>query len=131
MDAAGVGEVTDGTFADLVYASELPVLVDYTAEWCAPGRQQEPILAELARAYAGRLRFLRLDTGTNPVSPAQLQVTHLPTLQFFADGALTRTVRGARPKADLIRLIEGQLEADLPLNHVPTNHVPAKDECDE
>ncbi|WP_169515886.1 thioredoxin family protein [Granulicoccus phenolivorans] len=125
MDAAAVDEVTDDTFADLVLGSPLPVLVDYTADWCAPGRQQEPVLAELARAYAGRMRFLRLDTALNPASPADHQVTHLPTIQIYADGALTHTVRGARPKAELIRVIEDHLDPDRP------SHVPAKDECDE
>lgn len=102
-------EVDDSTFEQVVLRADQPVLVEYDADWCSPCKQQAPIVAELAQAYAGRMHFVRLDTGDNPITPATHFVKALPTLQIFRDGQLVSTIKGSRTKAMLIAAIEEQL----------------------
>lgn len=104
-----VVEVTDSTFEPVVLRSERPVLVDYWADWCAPCRQLEPILEELATEHSGRVTFARLDANANPVTPAERQVLGLPTLQLWVGGELVTQLRGSRTKAQLLAVLADHL----------------------
>ena len=95
-------DVTDATFADEVLKSDIPVLVDYWADWCAPCRQIAPIIDELARTYEGRVKFVKVDTNANPVTPADQLVRGLPTLQLFVNGEVVESLQGAKPKTCLL-----------------------------
>lgn len=103
---AAVGEVTDATFAAQVLQSSKPVLVDYWADWCAPCKQIAPILEELAQQYGDRMTFVKMDTNANLVTPAQMGIMGLPTLQVFVNGVVAKSVTGAKPKGALIKLVE-------------------------
>ncbi|MEV4437432.1 thioredoxin [Streptomyces sp. NPDC049577] len=100
---AAVTVVTDDTFEDEVLASELPVLVEFTAAWCGPCRQIAPVLKELATEEAGRLRIVEIDVDTNPRTQAAYNVLSMPTLMLFRAGEPVKSLVGARPKARLLR----------------------------
>jgi len=101
--------VTDATFASEVLGSDLPVLVDYWADWCNPCKQLSPIIDELAAQYAGRMKFFKLDADANSQIPLQQGVMALPTLQIFVGGELVASVQGGKTKGALIKLIEEHL----------------------
>ncbi|MFN3970058.1 MAG: thioredoxin [Gemmobacter sp.] len=100
MGAATVA-VTDATFDKEVRQSDIPVVVDFWAEWCGPCRQIGPALEELATEYAGRVKIVKVNVDENPDSPAQLGVRGIPALFLFKDGQVVSNKVGAAPKAAL------------------------------
>lgn len=98
--------VTDATFASEVLRSDKPVLVDFWAEWCAPCRKVEPLLEEIATEMAGKVSIVKLNIDENPETARAYRVMSVPTLTVFRGGEPVNSVAGARPKGDLIRLIE-------------------------
>jgi thioredoxin 1 len=96
-----VVSVTDATFAEEVLQSDLPVLVDFTADWCAPCRMISPILVELASEEAGRLKIVSVDVDMNPQTQSKYQVMSMPTLMVFQAGQPIKSLVGARPKKRL------------------------------
>ena len=95
--------VTDRTFADEVIASPLPVMLDCWATWCAPCGAMAPILEDLARTYAGRLKVAKLNVDQNPMTASRYSVMSLPTLLFFRDGKVMDTAAGALPRQAIER----------------------------
>ncbi|MEU3984740.1 thioredoxin domain-containing protein [Streptomyces sp. NPDC026672] len=102
IKAAGVTEVTDADFADEVLGSALPVLVEFTADWCPPCRQMGPVLAALAEEYGDRLKVVQLDVDTNPLTTNAHKVLSMPTFLVFRGGEPVRSMVGARPKRRLL-----------------------------
>ncbi|PZT68519.1 thiol reductase thioredoxin [Streptomyces sp. SW4] len=98
----GVDEVTDADFATEVLGAELPVLVEFTADWCPPCRQMGPVLGALAAQEAGRLRVVQLDVDANPVTTNAYKVLSMPTFMVFSGGEPVRSMVGARPKRRLL-----------------------------
>ncbi|MGW3955020.1 thioredoxin family protein [Streptomyces sp. NPDC004752] len=98
----GVAEVTDGDFTAEVIESDLPVLVEFTADWCPPCRQMGPVLGALAAETAGRLKVVQLDVDTNPVTTNAYKVLSMPTFMVFRDGEPVRAMVGARPRRRLL-----------------------------
>ncbi|MGE5829553.1 MAG: thioredoxin [Micromonosporaceae bacterium] len=101
--------VTDATFMRDVLQSDKPVLVDFWAEWCAPCRKVEPLLNELAVEMADKVEIVKLNIDENPETAMAYRVMSVPTLTIFKDGQPVQSVAGARPKGDLLRLIESAL----------------------
>jgi len=93
--------ITDATFADEVLKSDLPVLVDYWADWCAPCRQLAPVVEELSKQYDGRMKFCSMDTNVNRATPAAQDIRALPTIQIFQRGELVNVIVGAVTKMKL------------------------------
>ena len=101
--------VTDATFDAEVRKSNLPVVVDFWAEWCGPCRMIGPALEELSAEYAGRVKIVKVNVDENPQSPATLGVRGIPALFLFKDGAVVSNKIGAAPKASLASWIESAL----------------------
>lgn len=93
--------VTDDTFDAEVRNSDVPVVVDFWAEWCGPCKQIGPALEELSVEYAGKIKIAKINVDDNPNSPAQLGVRGIPALFLFKDGEIVSNKTGAAPKASL------------------------------
>ncbi len=103
--------VTDATFSSQVLQSPLPVLVDFWAPWCGPCRIISPIVEELGRQYAGKLRVAKVNTDENPMHAGQLGIMGIPTLIFFKNGREVDRVVGVVPKATLTSRAERVLSS--------------------
>lgn len=98
--------VTDDSFEQDVLQSELPVLVDYWAEWCGPCKMIAPILEEIVSDYAGKLKIAKLNIDENSVIPPKYGIRGIPTLMIFKDGDIEATKVGALSKSQLTAFID-------------------------
>jgi thioredoxin 1 len=105
--------VTDDTFRTEVLESDVPVLVDFWADWCGPCRMVAPVLEELSEEYAGRLKIAKLDTEANPATTAAYGVTSIPLLNVYRGGELVRSIVGARPKRSIAEEIDAVLDGTV------------------
>ena len=101
--------VTDDSFQQDVLGSDMPVLVDFWAEWCGPCRMIAPALEELSEELAGRVTVAKLNIDENPDAPAKYGVRGIPTMILFKDGAPAATKVGAEPKSRIQSWLEGSL----------------------
>jgi thioredoxin 1 len=100
--AQGVTEVTDADFAGQVLGADLPVLVEFTADWCPPCRQMAPVLSALAAEESGRLKVVQLNVDHNPGTTNAYKVLSMPTFMVFQGGEPVKSMVGARPKRRLL-----------------------------
>ena len=101
-----VSEVSDGSFEREVLGSDVPVVLDFWAEWCPPCRALAPTFEELARQYAGRVRFLKLNVDENAQVPQRFGIKGIPTLVFFDGGREVERIVGAAGKDALARVVD-------------------------
>lgn len=101
--------VTDDTFDTEVRQSDVPVVVDFWAEWCGPCKMIGPALEELAAEYEGKVKIAKVNVDENPNSPAQLGVRGIPALFLFKNGEVVSNKTGAAPKAALKGWIEDSI----------------------
>ena len=106
---ASVAEVSDNTFKHEVLEAALPVLVDFWAPWCAPCRAIAPIVDELAKEYAGRVKFVKMNVDDNQLTPSRYGVMGIPNLIVFREGKVREQVVGVVPKARLAEAVEKAL----------------------
>ena len=97
---------TDATFDAIVKESDLPVVVDFWAEWCGPCKQIGPSLEELSTEMEGKIKVVKVDVDSNPTAAAALGVRGIPALFLFKDGQVISNKTGAAPKAALKSWIE-------------------------
>lgn len=98
--------ITDKSFELEVLKSDIPVLVDFWATWCAPCRAIAPIIEEMAETYAGKIKVAKMDVDENPSTPGKYGVRGIPTLILFKKGEVIDQVVGAVPKNQIKGFIE-------------------------
>ncbi|HRQ58068.1 MAG TPA: thioredoxin TrxA [Azoarcus taiwanensis] len=101
--------VTDANFDSEVIQEQLPVLVDYWAEWCGPCKMIAPILDDVAKEYAGKLKVAKLNIDENQETPAKFGIRGIPTLMLFKGGNVEATKVGALSKSQLTAFIDSNL----------------------
>ena len=101
--------VTDANFDAEVRNSEIPVVVDFWAEWCGPCKQIGPALEELSSELAGKVKIAKVNVDENPDAPSQMGVRGIPALFLFKDGQVVSNKIGAAPKAALANWIDSAI----------------------
>ncbi len=104
-------QLTDSTFDQEVIKSDKPVLVDLWAPWCGPCRALAPLVEELAKEYAGKVKVAKLNTDENQDTAVRYKVSAIPTLLFFKGGKLENQLVGVQPKARIKQVLDGMLTA--------------------
>ncbi len=104
-----IHHVTDGNFDSEVLQSQTPVLVDYWAEWCGPCKMIAPILDDVAKDYAGKLKVAKLNIDDNQETPAKYGIRGIPTLMLFKGGNSEATKVGALSKSQLTAFIDSNI----------------------
>ncbi|HYP68223.1 MAG TPA: thioredoxin TrxA [Thiobacillaceae bacterium] len=101
--------VSDATFEQEVLQAGLPVLVDYWADWCGPCKMISPVLDEVAREYAGRLKVCKLNIDENQGTPPKFGIRGIPTLMIFKNGNVEATKVGALSKSQLTAFVDSNI----------------------
>ena len=118
--AGGAAQVTPGkvvtatgkTFDQLVLKSDVPVLVDFWADWCAPCKAMAPTIEELAEQYSGLARVVKLNVEKHQKIAEAYDVRSIPTLMMFRDGEVLQTFIGAASKGELSKVISWALREE-------------------
>ena len=95
-------ELTEQDFNDFVAGSDVPVVVDFWAEWCGPCRLVHPELEKIATEYEGKVKVVKLNIDEAPSVAARYGIMSIPTIALFVDGDVRSQVVGARPKDDIV-----------------------------
>ena len=102
-------KVEDGDFKSTVLESDLPVVVDYWAEWCGPCKMIAPVLEEIAEDYAGKVKICKLNIDENDPTPPKYNIRGIPTLMLFKNGNVDATKVGALSKSQLTAFVDSNL----------------------
>jgi len=103
---ADVLEVTDATFDTEIMNSDIPAMVDFWAAWCGPCRMVAPVVEELAKEYAGKVKVAKLDVDQNRQTPIKFGIRNIPTIILFKGGEVAQTIIGAQPKSSIEKEIK-------------------------
>ena len=101
MEKDKLQEVTDSSFEDEVRKSTTPVIVDFWAPWCGPCKAVAPVLEQLAKEYAGKVKITKLNVDENPQTASRFSIRSIPTMMFFKNGKVINTLVGALPKTEI------------------------------
>ena len=99
-------QVTDNSFEADVLQAEMPVLVDFWAEWCGPCKQIAPALDEISKELSGKMTLAKINIDDNPEAPSKYGVRGIPTLMLFKGGEVAATKVGVLPKSKLKEWVE-------------------------
>ncbi|CAN1123769.1 Thioredoxin M-type, chloroplastic [Linum perenne] len=104
--AVDMPAVTDETWESLVLEAKGPVLVEFWAPWCGPCRMAHPVVAEISRQYAGKVKFFKMNTDDSPSTATRYGIRSIPTIIIFVDGVKRDAIIGAVPKTTLTATLE-------------------------
>ena len=107
--AAGVSEVTDATWESDVLGADMPVFVDFWAPWCGPCKMVAPVVEQLAEEYAGKVKFVKLNTDENQQVAMGYQIRSIPTLAIFNGGEPVQAMMGAAPLGHMKQFVDDSL----------------------
>ena len=107
--SGNIVNVTDASFEQDVLKSDVPVLVDYWAEWCGPCKMIAPVLEEIADEYEGKLKVCKLNIDENEQTPPKFNIRCIPTLMLFKNGNVDATKVGALSKSQLAAFLDSNL----------------------
>ncbi len=99
-------QITDANFEEEVLNSDVPVLVDYWAEWCGPCKAIAPVLEAVAPEYTGKVKIVKLNIDENPDTPPKYGIRSIPTLMLFKNGSVESTKIGGLNKAQLSEFLD-------------------------
>lgn len=106
---ADIQHVSDTSFETEVLNSDVPVLVDYWAEWCGPCKVIAPVLEEIASEYDGKMKVCKLDIDANEDTPPKYGIRGIPTLMLFKNGVVEATKVGALSKSQLTAFLDSNI----------------------
>ena len=106
---ADIQHVSDSSFETEVLNSDVPVLVDYWAEWCGPCKVIAPVLEEIADEYDGKMKVCKLDIDANEETPPKYGIRGIPTLMLFKNGSVEATKVGALSKSQLTAFLDSNM----------------------
>ena len=106
---ADIHHVSDESFDSEVLNSDVPVLVDYWAEWCGPCKVIAPVLVEIASEYNGKIKVCKLDIDANEATPPKYGIRGIPTLMLFKNGNVEATKVGALSKSQLTAFLDSNI----------------------
>ena len=109
MSSPAINHVTDDSFDPEVLKSDVPVLVDYWAEWCGPCKSIAPILEDVAKEYDGRLKIAKINVDENQQVPAKFGIRGIPKLMLFKNGNVEATRIGALSKSQLTAFLDSNI----------------------
>jgi len=109
---ANIPEVNETTFSDEVLTSQEPVLVDFSAVWCGPCKLLDPIVEQLAKDWAGKIKVVKLDVDNSPNIAMQFQVMGVPTLMLFVGGKSKERIVGYQPKDRILSKLDHYLPSN-------------------
>jgi len=100
---------TDANYQTEVLNSDIPVLVDFGADWCMPCKMIEPYVEQIAKEYEGKLKVVKFNVDENPMIPQSLGITGIPTLLLYKNGEIVERIVGAIPKEQIEEMIKNYL----------------------
>jgi thioredoxin 1 len=109
MSSDKIVHVTDANFDQEVLKSSTPVLIDFWAPWCGPCRTIAPIIEDLADAYSGRLKVVKINVDDNPQTPGRYGVRGIPNLLIIKGGQVKEQIIGAVPKGRLVQAVDSAI----------------------
>lgn len=121
-------QVTDASFNELIAKSEVPVLVDFYADWCGPCKVLGPIIDELAEEYDGRALVCKVNTQHNPALSQHFKIKSIPTMMIFNKGRHQETFNGLIPKPNLEEILDEYIAGTNELGQLPGMETPQEEE---
>jgi len=116
MAGNGILEVNDSNFEQEVLKSPQPVMIDFWATWCAPCKALAPVVDEVAHAYTGKLKVVKMDVDKNAATPGRYGVRGIPTLLIIKDGVVREQIVGFVPKETIEKAVNKYVANEKPVN---------------